>query len=144
MIARGIRNNNPANIRRGSSWKGLSMYQTDSSFCRFMNMDYGIRAFFVLMRTYRYKHQLLSVREILYRFAPVNENYTSSYIRFVCNYIRQNGFPSCSDDGSFRVNIWMNSTTPSEFLRVFARAVFLMETGSEFTDEELELGISLI
>ena len=45
---RGIRNNNPANIRRGSTWKGLVPFLVDSvtnqryydkSFCQFKSME---------------------------------------------------------------------------------------------------------
>ena len=42
MPARGIRNNNPGNIRKGEKWKGLSPIQNDSSFCVFKSPEYGI------------------------------------------------------------------------------------------------------
>ena len=37
MLPRGIRNNNPLNIRRTAKdqWKGLRAQQTDASFCQF-------------------------------------------------------------------------------------------------------------
>ena len=55
MLPRGIRNNNPLNIRRTAKdqWKGLRAQQTDASFCQFERMEYGWRAaFYLLTRTY--------------------------------------------------------------------------------------------
>lgn len=79
--ARGERNNNPGNIRHGSKWQGLSAQQTDKDFCQFVSPEYGIRAIFVLMRTYEKKHKLCSVREIINRYAPPKENNTEGYIQ---------------------------------------------------------------
>ena len=41
MLPRGIRNNNPLNIRRTAKdqWKGLRAQQTDASFCQFESME---------------------------------------------------------------------------------------------------------
>ena len=60
MLPRGIRNNNPLNIRRGKDqWKGLRAQQTDASFCQFESLDYGWRAaFYLLTRTYYHKYRL--------------------------------------------------------------------------------------
>ena len=38
MASRGVRNNNPCNIRLGSDWQGLSDRQEDKSFCPFVSM----------------------------------------------------------------------------------------------------------
>ena len=43
MASRGIRNNNPGNIRKGEKWQGLSAIQNDSSFCVLKTTEYGIR-----------------------------------------------------------------------------------------------------
>ena len=79
-LSRGIRNNNPANIRRSATkWAYLKPVQSDKQFCQFLEMRYGIRAFFILMRTYRYKYGLKTPREIINRFAPASENDVESY-----------------------------------------------------------------
>ena len=81
---RGIRNNNPGNIRRTSDrWKGLSASQTDPAFFQFDSPVYGIRAMAKLLRNYCAKYGLCTVREIITRWAPPNENDTESYIRSV-------------------------------------------------------------
>ena len=50
MIARGIRNNNPLNIRRSKDkWQGMKALQTDAQFCQFETMPYGWRAAFVML-----------------------------------------------------------------------------------------------
>ena len=44
-IPRGIRNNNPGNIKKnGVDWDGLSEEQTDNTFFQFDDPVYGIRA----------------------------------------------------------------------------------------------------
>lgn len=82
---RGIRNNNPLNIRKGQTWLGLSPTQDDAAFCQFRSMELGIRAACKIIQTYIRKHHLTTVREIIYRWAPpADGNDTGAYIRQVC------------------------------------------------------------
>ena len=82
---RGIRNNNPLNIRRSKdNWQGLRVLQEDKAFCQFESMEYGWRAAFVLLcRTYYVKYRLQTIRAIITRWAPPSENNTEAYIRRV-------------------------------------------------------------
>lgn len=83
-LSRGIRNNNPFNIRKsGESWLGKLPNSTDSDFEQFVNIRFGIRAGLVLLRTYIRKYNLCSVSSIINRFAPESENNTSAYVSFV-------------------------------------------------------------
>ena len=68
MIPRGIRNNNPLNIRRSKDqWQGLRAVQTDPSFCQFETLEYGWRAAFKLLtRTYYHTYRLFTIRSISY------------------------------------------------------------------------------
>lgn len=79
MTARGIRNNNPGNIRLGDKWQGLASVQADPSFCTFVSMEYGIRALFKILQTYWRNYQLNSVHSVISRFAPSVENNTKAY-----------------------------------------------------------------
>ena len=89
MSTRGIRNNNPANIRRGCNWKGLIRQQKDREFCQFVTMTWGVRALLVTLRTYVVKHHLHTVREIITRWAPPSDrNNTEKYIEFVEKALR--------------------------------------------------------
>lgn len=89
MSTRGIRNNNPANIRRGCNWKGLIRQQKDREFCQFVTMTWGVRALLVTLRTYVVKHHLHTVREIITRWAPPSDrNNTEKYIQFVEKAVR--------------------------------------------------------
>lgn len=84
MSTRGIRNNNPANIRRGCNWKGLVEKQTDKEFCQFVTMTWGVRALLVTLRTYVVKHKLHTIPQIIERWAPPQDgNATNRYIEFV-------------------------------------------------------------
>lgn len=67
---RGIRNNNPGNIRWGSDWKGLKKdgKQQDPSFCIFKTPEYGIRALAKLLRNYKQLYGLNTPRKIISRY----------------------------------------------------------------------------
>lgn len=90
-LPRSVRNANPGNIERGSAtWAGLLPFdQMDSDqrgeqrFCVFVNAKYGFRALAVLLRTYKLKHECDTVRKIIKRFAPPNENATDAYVKAV-------------------------------------------------------------
>ena len=73
------------NIRRGKDqWKGQRAQQTDASFCQFERLEYGWRAaFYLLTRTYYHKYRLFTIRAIINKWAPPNENLTSTYIENV-------------------------------------------------------------
>ena len=83
---RGIRNNNPLNIRRTakSQWRGMAEVQSDRDFVRFKSMAWGWRAAFrLLIRTYYHKYRLCTIRSIISRWAPPSENNTRAYIQHV-------------------------------------------------------------
>lgn len=86
MTPRGLRNNNPGNIRhsRHNRWQGMSVPQTDSQFVQFTDMVYGYRALMKLLKTYITKHRCSTVRDIIARWAPQKENDTRAYIATVC------------------------------------------------------------
>lgn len=85
---RGIRNNNPLNIRRnGTNWQGLAPVQTDKSFFQFRSMAYGYRAAIKIIQTYYTKYGLKTIRRIIYRWAPPTENDTENYIRVVAERV---------------------------------------------------------
>ena len=87
QLPRGIRNNNPLNIRRGKTlWKGQRVKQTDREFVQFESLEWGIRAAFCLLRTYKKKYNLNCIADIIMRWAPPNENQTAQYIRNVCRW----------------------------------------------------------
>ena len=85
MIPRGIRNNNPLNIRTSKDkWKGLSLTQNDPSFCQFETLEYGWRAaFYLLTRTYYHKYRLYTIRSIISKWAPPCENNSKAYVENV-------------------------------------------------------------
>lgn len=84
MSTRGIRNNNPANIRRGCNWIGLVSMPTDKKFCQFVSITFGVRALLITLRTYVVKYKLRTIPQIIERWAPPSDgNDTSRYIQFV-------------------------------------------------------------
>lgn len=84
---RGLRNNNPLNIRyvKGNTWLGC--IGSDGTFCKFITMKHGLRAAFKLLSIYQTRHGKLTIASIIKRWAPENENNTVRYIRRVCEYM---------------------------------------------------------
>lgn len=119
MAPRGIRNNNPGNIRHGDKWQGLAKEQTDKSFCQFSAMTYGCRALFKLLQTYHKKYNIDTVQEICARWAPTNENDTMAYIAFVS---KETGL-----DSKEKLNLDKN---PHLYMKI-AKAITVQENGKE-------------
>ena len=84
MASRGIRNDNPLNIRHGKSqWVGMREKQTDKQFVQFTERVYGYRAAFVLLRNYIGKGKD-TIGKIIAKWAPSSDgNNTQSYINYV-------------------------------------------------------------
>lgn len=85
MATRGIRNNNPLNIRRGSRWVGLTAEQPDPEFCTFTAPVFGLRAAFIILRRYIEVYHLVTIEQMISRWAPKAENKTEQYIKYVCD-----------------------------------------------------------
>ncbi len=83
-LPRGIRNNNPGNIRRIGKpppWRGLSADQSaDPAFLVFDAPLWGLRALARTLYTYWDKYRLKTVRSIITRYAPPVENDTGAYV----------------------------------------------------------------
>ena len=88
-LPRGLRNNNPLNIRHSASrWQGARVEQTDKAFVQFTSMTMGYRAAWRILETYfnhfETEQQPFTPRNIILRWAPPNENNSEAYIRSVC------------------------------------------------------------
>ena len=79
---RGIRNNNPGNIRLSKTvWQGqTTVPQTDEDFVEFTMPLYGLRALMKTLLTYYLKYNLDTVQSLINRYAPPHENATDIYI----------------------------------------------------------------
>lgn len=84
QLPRGIRNNNPLNIRIGNTWLGEVPNPTDSDFEQFVSPVYGLRAAFCILRRYIRRYGRNTVRKIVHSWAPSSENNCDGYIKIVC------------------------------------------------------------
>lgn len=86
-IPRGIRNNNPGNIRKGkTTWLG-EVSGADKEFCTFETALYGLRALAKLLLNYSERYRLNTCRGIISRFAPASENNTKAYVKAVAGHL---------------------------------------------------------
>ncbi len=133
QLSRGIRNNNPGNIRQGANWQGLNPNgrNIDSAFCVFESPVFGIRALAKVLINYKKIHGLNTVRQIVSRYAPPNENQTAAYIQTVAKQLEV--YPDTKIDIEER-----------GVLTVFIKAVIRMENGIQpYSDEVIQEGIDL-
>lgn len=88
METRGIRNNNPFNIKRSrNKWLGKlpKSLCEDKVFEQFSSMEYGVRAGLLLLRNYVNRYHLVTVQQIIERFAPPSENEIKYYVNYIFN-----------------------------------------------------------
>lgn len=86
-LPRGLRNNNPGNIRRNSDvFQGEVNPSRDKDFKQFKSMAYGYRAVFKILSNYHRVYKLTTIRKMIIRWAPENENNTAAYVSLVSSY----------------------------------------------------------
>ena len=84
-MSRGLRNNNPGNIRRSKvRYRGEVHPPQDPEFRQSSEPGWGYRAIFVLLDTSRVRYGLRTVARMISRWAPPSENRTQAYIDAVC------------------------------------------------------------
>ena len=129
-MTRGIRNNNPGNIRRnGDRWLG-EIEGKDRSFKTFESMAWGARAMFHLLDNYRIFYGCDTLEKLIGRWAPPVENDTEKYVSFV----------------SERSNVPRNckiSTTNRNVMIPVVQAMIRMENGTDVSMVDIESGWQL-
>lgn len=131
-LTRGIRNNNPGNLRRSKDpWQGLAKDQTDKEFFVFNGAIYGIRALARTLIAYQDEHGLRTIGQIINRWAPTNENDTSAYIA------------SVSEDTGFVVDKVLNAHAYDD-LKPLVLAIIKHENGQQpYTAAQIDKALVL-
>ena len=130
MMARGIRNYNPGNIRivPGVNWVGEASVQTDPSFVVFKDPVYGIRAIVRIMRSYK-RGGITTLAAAIDRWAPPNENNSQAYVGAVC--------AGCGVSADAVVDL-------DSIMPLLVKAIVLHENGVQpYSDAQINEGISL-
>jgi len=126
FIPRGIRNNNPGNIKKNNvEWEGLSAIQTDKTFFQFNDPIYGIRALTKILLTYRNSYNIKNIWGIINRYAPPSENDTESYK----NFVKEKTGLNMLEEIEFTVEGYLP----------VVKAIILMENGEQPYDDEIIL-----
>lgn len=84
MTARGLRNNNPGNLRHSAefTWDGELDPDADG-YCVFVDAHHGLRALCKDLLA-KWRRGLRSVRKITAVYAPPSENDTAAYVTNIC------------------------------------------------------------
>lgn len=132
-LPRGLRNNNPLNIRISSiQWQGKITENTDGAFEQFISLEYGLRAGLVNIRTYIKRYHLDSISVIIPKWAPaLDGNDVRAYVRLVSN---KSGVPATRR---------LSYNDRYELCRI-VWAMAWVECGQEITFEAVEKAWALI
>lgn len=127
METRGIRNNNPGNIRVSKDqWEGMT--GDDGAFVTFDSPESGVRALGKNLLSYG-RQGYDSIEKIINRWAPPNENDTQAYIDSV---VAATGIPATQS---------LDLSDP-DTLSSLAQAISFHETGSRYDPEVYQKGVS--
>lgn len=131
-MSRGLRNNNPGNIRNSSTvWIGEVTPSKDKSFKQFKSMAYGYRAAIKLLQNYRKLHNCQTVSDFIKRWAPPSENNTSGYISRVCSEMQV-------------PNTYIPDIEDKNTMCAFTAAISLVENGVPAIMEDVCAGWELL
>jgi hypothetical protein len=129
MKSRGLRNNNPLNIRHNADVFQGEIKGADKSFKTFSSMPYGYRAAFVTLATYL-SRGWNTVEKIISHWAPPNENNTDSYIAAVEKW---SGAPR---------NKELTTADGADYILIVA-AMSFVENGKNANISEVKAGFNL-
>ena len=130
-MARGLRNNNPLNIRHNSDKFVGEVSGSDKSFKTFDTMAHGYRAAFVTLHTYLTKYKRDTIEKIITAWAPPEDNNdTESYIRAV---EKESGIPRS----------WKLTQKHSEAYILIVAAMSKVENGVAADMAEVKRGFAL-
>ena len=128
---RGIRNNNPGNIRKSATVAWMGQIPPDQAqdldFVEFTAPEFGIRAIAKILKAYAGRG-LITIEKIISTWAPPTENDTQAYIASV---VKQTGF---------------NPTEPLTYNRIMALipAIIKQENGVQpYSPAIIQKGVSL-
>lgn len=135
-VPRGIRNNNPLNIRKGNNWKGERKVQTDKAFEEFETLQYGLRAGLKLIRNQisgfnGSRPKFNTIGKLIKVWAPPSENQTLRYVDFVCQAVGKQPFDIIREDDQ-------------KLICDIARAMAFVECGQWIDIEQFESAWFLI
>jgi len=130
--ARGLRNNNPGNIRiSATKWKGEIRPSQDKSFCQFSTMAYGYRALIKLLQNYAKLNGCRTMSDYIHRWAPPSENNTSGYLSRVC---REMHIPAA----------YVPNVNDQATMCAFAAAISVVENGIPAVMTDITAGWKLL
>lgn len=94
-LTRGVRNNNPGNIEKGTAWKGLAAVQSDQRFATFAHPKWGFRAIARILLG-DFKEGQNTVRSLIEEWSPPIDIFqgsakpqaTEAYVQAVAKHLR--------------------------------------------------------
>ena len=118
------------NIRRSVQEFQGEITSNDLSFKTFRSMSYGYRAAMKILKTYITKYKCDTIKSIISRWAPENENNTQGYIKTVSSRTK--------------IPISQKITFTKGFICAIVSAMSYVENGVKADEKEIALGWDLL
>lgn len=129
VLARGVRNNNPGNLRPNSNFRWNGEIGSDGGYVVFSTMELGVRASYINLRSY-FTNGFDTIDKIIARWAPsADNNPEETYAAYVAE---KTGFDQTE-------KLVFNSVTAEKLLS----AIFRFELGQNIPAETIKAGIAL-
>lgn len=120
---RGIKNNNPGNVKYNAKNNWLGQVGSDGIFCKFSDARYGIRVMKLLLDKYRFTYNLTTIRQLITRWSATDQD---AYVAFV----------------SRELGLQPNSVVPTTLDHDIIVAIIKFENGSQpYTSHFINEGI---
>jgi hypothetical protein len=133
---RGIRNNNPGNIKTNAMQPNYNywqkeinwQYNTDRVFCQFEGFAWGVRAAIKLLKSYKTNHQIDTIRKLISRWdVPTQINYMTKV----------------ATDSGFGIDAVIDLHDKETLRKIFKPMVYF-ECLFNLTDAQFDTGYNLI
>lgn len=130
-VPRGIRMNNPGNIKElpgdKTQWQGERATDDDPIFEEFLSPEAGIRALVKIIVAYQRKHGCDTIGKIVHRWAPPEENATLAYAMHVASKL------------GVQIDQKIDLTKDPMQMATLVEAIILHENGQQPYDREVVL-----
>lgn len=130
--SKGLRNNNPGNLRPGDSWKGMA--GTSGNFVVFTDVTYGIRAAALNLYTQYYVHGLKTLSALIKKYAPASDN--NDPAAYANTVSKETGIGVNED-------MALNTARVKAIIRAMMNVELTKKYSSMVTDADMEKGISM-
>lgn len=113
------------NIRTSDVFTWIGQNGSYKGFVKFSSCEFGVRAFILLLYTYRSRYNIHTVQSFVERYAPASENDVSAYVRFIIDNYGSEALPLTFNELISFIRVVVKYETGVSLSENFVRAYLL-------------------